>query len=589
MGKNKSNNVNTKSQKPQKQAPKKRDSQIAAGGTASLSKKKLGAKEIAMIVTAAVLALALLGGLIALIVHQVNEHHESQFDYITSDLSEYITIDKSLYKDYKLDIDIAKPHDIDVKVTILNLLAENRGEPVDSGKSYTYGTITAGDVVNIYYRGYILNDDNEEQYVSGMCNFGNSSPAELKIGSNQFVPGFELNLVGKEFTKENQLVKVTEGEVEDDYIVYVSYTRQLADKSKDSEKASEVRFVFGEEENLKNYGQGFENMLKTLTIGAESGASFSAKNSEGVEYDYTDVKISYATANEGEGDYFLVDCYFPYDYTTATLRNKNAKFEVYVHGIEEYNAPEFTDEFVEEKLLEDDFGVTAEDLEGYDGTATEKLTAYLQDKLNEAYEAELEAEIEALMWDHYLNIAEVKKYPKKKVEAIYNEYKDDVVWQYETNGGSIQNSYTEEYETFDNIDDYAMAYLSCEYYGYDDWKEYLYAMSESLVKERLVLYYILKEENLLPTEEELAEKIAAVKDEYKEEYYTQYLEKESKTRSDYTDEQWSEFTATRDKELFEYYNDDYFTEVAYYEIGLDEFIKWPTVTTFDTQPEIADK
>ena len=351
MSKNKTNNLNTKNQKP---IPKKSSSKAEASsdGVGALTKKKLGAKEIAMIVTAAVLTLALLGGLIALIVHQVNEHHESQFDYVTSDLSEYITIDKSLYKDYKLDIDIAKPHDIDVRVTILNLLATNKTDPVDSGKSYTYGTITAGDVVNIYYRGYLIDDDGEEQYVSGMCNFGNSSPAELEIGSNQFVPGFELNLVGKEFTKENQLVKVTEGEVKDNYIVYVSYTRQIADKSKDSEKASDIRFVFGEEENLKNYGQGFENMLKTLTIGAESGASFSAKNSEGVEYDYTNVKISYATANESEGDYFLIDCYFPYDYTTASLRNKNAKFEVYVHGIEEYNAPEFTNEFVEEKLLQ---------------------------------------------------------------------------------------------------------------------------------------------------------------------------------------------------------------------------------------------
>ena len=551
--------------------------------------KKIGKKEIAMIITAAVLALTLIAGLIIIAIQQINDHYESKFDYITSDISEYITIDKAQYKDYKLNIDIAKPKDIDVDITILNLLATNKGEPVDSGKSYTYGKITPGDVVSIYYRGYLVDENGEEQYASGLCNFGSSSPAQLEIGSNQFVPGFELNLSGKEFSKENQLVKLTSGAVEDGYIVYVSYSRQIADKSKDKEKASDVRYVFGDEDNIKKYGQGFENMLKTLTIGAADGASFSAKNGEGIEYDYTDVKVVYATSNETERDYILVDCYFPYDYQTSALRNKNAKFEVYVHGIEEYEAPEFTDEFIESKLGEDDFGVTEDDLKDYDGTLTEKLRAYLKDKLDEAYKEELESEIETLMWDHYLKIAEVKKYPKKKVEAIYIEYYDDVVWQYENNGGSIQNSYTQEYENYDNIDDYAMAYLSCEYYGYDDWKDYLYAMAESLVKERLVLYYILKEENLLPTAEELTAKIDEVKTEYKEEYYTQYLENEKKKREDYTDEQWAEFTAKRDEELFEYYNDDYFTELAYYDIGLEAFITWPTVITFDNQPEIADK
>lgn len=551
--------------------------------------KKIGKKEIAMIITAAVLALTLIAGLIIIAIQQINDHYESKFDYITSDISEYITIDKAQYKDYKLNIDIAKPKDIDVDITILNLLATNKGEPVDSGKSYTYGKITPGDLVSIYYRGYLVDENGDEQYASGLCNFGSSSPAQLEIGSNQFVPGFELNLSGKEFSKENQLVKLTSGAVEDEYIVYVSYSRQIADKSKDKEKASDVRYVFGDEDNIKKYGQGFENMLKTLTIGAADGASFSAKNGEGVEYDYTDVKVVYATSNETELDYILVDCYFPYDYQTSALRNKNAKFEVYVHGIEEYEAPEFTDEFIESKLGEDDFGVTEDDLKDYDGTLTEKLRAYLKDKLDEAYKEELESEIETLMWDHYLKIAEVKKYPKKKVEAIYNEYYDDVVWQYENNGGSIQNSYTQEYENYDNIDDYAKAYLSCEYYGYDDWKDYLYAMAESLVKERLVLYYILKEENLLPTAEELTAKIDEVKTEYKEEYYTQYLENEKKKREDYTDEEWAKFTAKRDEELFEYYNDDYFTELAYYDIGLEAFITWPTVITFDNQPEIADK
>ena len=516
--------------------------------------------------------------------------NDENFDYLTSDLSKYISIDPAQYKNYKASLQIAKPHDIDVDVTILNLLATKKGEALNEGKKYTYGNISAGDIVSIYYRGYLKNADGTEKHVDNLCNFGNESPADLEIGSNQFIPGFELDMVGINFTKDNQLVKIKEGAPKDGQIVYVSYTKQLDGSTGSSNKTSAVseRIVLGTDNIDKKYGDGFEAKLRSLTVGSTSGASFSA-TLDGKKYNYIDLKIDFATECEKEGNYFIVECYFPYDYTTTTLRNQTAYFEVYIQGIVEYEAPEFTDAFVEENLGKDDFGVTAEDLEEYTGTSTEKLRAHIKHLLDKDYEESYRALLEEAMWNHYHNenVSKVEKYPKNKVDAIYYEYYNDVIWQFENSGGSISNALGESVVA-ENVDEYAIIYLGLEYAEDQDWRNVLQEMSKSLVKERLILYYIMRQENLIPSAEKLAEQVAASKQEYLDEYVAQYLAEYSKKESDYSESEWAQFMEDRKKELYDYYDDDYFTEIAYYEIALDTFLTWANVTTLDNT-EVADK
>lgn len=515
---------------------------------------------------------------------------DENFDYLTSDLSKYLSIDEKNYKNYKASINIAKPRDIDVDVTILNLLASKKGEALNVGKKYTYGNISAGDIVSIYYRGYLKDADGNEQFVANMCNFANEAPADLEIGSNNFVPGFELDLVGVDFTKANQLVKIKEGKPTDSQIIYISYTKQLDGSTAAADKttATAERIILATDDIDKKYGEGFEDKLRSLTIGDTSGASFSS-TIDGKKYNYTNLKINFATECEKEGTMINVECYFPYDYQIATLRNRDAYFEVYIHGIEEYDAPQFTDEFVDKNLKDKDFGVSKEDLEGYEGTSTEKLRAYLNDLLWEDYEETYRTLLEEAMWDHYhdKNVTEVFKYPKSKVDTIYYEYYNDVIWQYENSGGSITNALGESVVA-ESVDEYAVIYLGLEYAEDDDWRDVLYTMSESLVKERLILYYILRKENLVPSAEKLAEQIAASKQEYMDEYIAQYLAEYNKDKEDYTEEEWKTFEQDRAKELYDYYDDDYFTEIAYYEIALDTFLTWPTVKTLDST-ETVDK
>ena len=111
-------------------------------------------------------------------------------------------------------------------------------------------------------------------------------------------------------------------------------------------------------------------------------------------------------------------------------------------------------------------------------------------------------------------------------------------------------------------------------------------MSENLVKERLILYYIMRAENIMPTETELNEKYDEVTKEYLDEYMVQYLESINKTREDYTDAEYEELVEERSVILFNYFDDDYFYETAYYEIGLETFRTFVKATTLDERSNL---
>ena len=113
----------------------------------------------------------------------------------------------------------------------------------------------------------------------------------------------------------------------------------------------------------------------------------------------------------------------------------------------------------------------------------------------------------------------------------------------------------------------------------------LYSMAKDYVKERLVLYYVIREGGLVPDESTLASEIEAVKQEYLDEYINQYLEKEKKTREDYSDSEWESFKKARANEIFSYYDDSHFEERAYYAIVSEALPDWVNVKTLDDEAE----
>lgn len=582
-------------------------------------KKKLSGAAIAIIVTAAILLATILTVGIIHLVTAIKK--DKWFEYTDSDLSKYISLSEDAYKNYELELNIAKPHEIDIDVAILNLISAERFRTlVGDGAAYNNIEITAGDKLVIRYRGYTLDEDGNEVVVStAMSNITYAAGTELQIGDSNasFPVGFELGLIGKNPSDYAKFEKITSGKAIDadnggEWIVYVTAERvPTASIGTDTEKSDTLKFTskridLSDTEDIDKYfGAGFADSLMTSEIGSTYSAEFTINNKQ---FTYKSLTIDFATTCEkaetsanGKAP-LTVKGYFAYDYgiegtATAGLRNKDVYYDVFVEEVIPYDTtidkPEnLTDEFILDLVKEPDSELSEATLLTYEGeTVVEKYRNYVKKYLDDSYREALNIMIENAMWNRYLEKAVVIKYPAIKVEEIHKEYVDDVYYQYDYNGGSLQDSQG-NFTSYDTIDAFAIAYLGLA--EGEDWSATLYTMSENLVKERLILYYIMQVENIMPTEEELAREVAAIKQEYLDEYIKQYLaykeeNDDSFDRSTLTGDAYNTFVSERSKELFDYYDEDYFTETAYYEIGLRTFLTYPTVYTLDNpKPAVTE-
>ena len=554
---------------------------------------KWSTKKLAIVITAAIVALALLILGVVALVNFIKR--DAGFSYTRSNLNKYITF-TSDYKNFELNIDIAKPrYDLDIDISILNMLCDDK-----PSKAYLKGStanmkINPGDVVYIWYRGFLLDENGEPTIeVDGMSNFTQSSAHALEIGSNGFVPGFEYSLVGKKTGDSDKFEKITSGAVKDATVAYVSFTKQSfnADGTiNKSTTSSPERIELSDEKVDEKYGEGFLEQINKLLVGVKLEEFKTKINDKDVQY--TDLKVDFVTTCEKDDVPTLtVECYFPYDYSNTELRNEDAVFEVYIEKIDCYyvNTPVFDDDYLKKKIEDKDLAITLETLEEYEGESlVDKFRAYSKELLDTIYETEYKQLVEEAIWEHYSNISVVKKYPTIKVEEAYLNYENELRNLFLNNGGQIYNSYTGSYDSYTTLDTYANAYLginsSSEYYVYgtEAWKYAILDMAESFVKERLVLFYVLRDSGIIPDKKAVAAEVEIIKQEYVEEYINQYLSNEKKTREDYTDAEWEKFKKDRTNEVLSYYDKSHFEERAYYGLTSHIIIEWPTVITLDNR------
>ena len=500
---------------------------------------------------------------------------EEQFSYFESDLSQYVSIDSD-YKNLKVEIDIAKPRDIDVDVAIINMLYSDKSEtPLYNGGYVTYPNISVGDAVDIWYRGYLLGDDGEKIEVAGMSNFGNASPHTLNIGSNAFIPGFEYNLIGADTKNSPKFVKITEGKLAENQVAYVTYTKVKGTDESTKTTESNIRIDLSGDVDA-DFGSGVKETMLTLAVGDKVDINTTI---DGTSYSYRDFTVNFVT--ECETNPILVECYFPYDYQQTNLRNETAYFEVYVVGAIEYKCPEFTDEYLTDKINNKKINVTLDELNKYDGeTLVAKYRAFAEKTMTDLYQNTYDSMAEEAVWDKIVSLAKVSKYPTELVEEIYQSYIDEIKYEFKTTGGQLTNSYTGQAQTYSTFDTFAAAYVGVS--GTVSWRDQVYVQAESFIKERLVLFYILRTDNLLPTEEVYNAEIAKVKEEYLNEAIEQYMYYDgNKTRVDYTDAEYEKVVEECKDIVDSSFDDDYFIIRAHYEILCKEMMSWATVSTLD--------
>ena len=472
----------------------------------------------------------------------------SEFSYLESDLSDYVSISETDYKNFTVTLPDLSVKDSDINRKIMGLLAEKRNHEAENGGTKMFRVpITLGDDVYIYYRAYTVDENGVETELENSTNlFG--SEYKLTVGSLLFVEGFEEGIIGAvpwDYHFDPDSERLSSGAVASGDVIYVTYTSFLPDGS-GAYKFNE-RIDLSDESLDERYGTGFRAFFEggTVEIGKKTAyQTFSYGDGSAV---YSDITVNYAFRCKNAP--LTVDARFPYDYEESHLRGLNVKFDVYFNGAVIYDTPEYNEEFITDILKLDD-----EKLSEYEGKGiVEKHKSYLIKEIEAQKQTLKEFIIEQKMWEHFGNCAVVNKLPEDKVEEIYIEQYNQIASEY--------NMYFSSY--YESIEEYAY-----NMHGYRNFHEDLMKEAENIITEKIIFYYIIRKENLIPT----AEQFDSLYEELVGEHLNYYLE------SIY-DEELAAIKNDADRqarileikeEMMEYYGEEYFTELTYYEFAYDD-------------------
>lgn len=512
--------------------------------------KKLGKKAIVISSVCALLVLATILSSV-LIFGRMGD-----FDYLRSDLSKYISLSESDYKGFDVELGFFTDEEADTERKIMQLLYAHKSlNPVNKGADVLKVPVSLGDTVYIYYRGYTVDENGRQTELDSSSNMLDER-YPLGIGSLTFIPGFEEKLIGA-LPLEHKLDVATDrfesGYVLRDDVIYLDYTAILPDGGTVNSKNE--RIDLSDPLTDLFFGEGFCEYFSSsnINIGSEISGEKTFSVSDGTAV-YLDMKVNYAIRCKNEP--LTVDVRFPFDYTEASLRGKEVKFDVYFSHTVDYDVPEYNSDFVTETLK-----ISSDTLGGYKGAdMAEKYRAFVLESVKKEYDTRCETLAEELIWDAFKEKAELIKLPEEEVSEVYEEIYYSLYSEY----------YTYFSAKFASFDDYVRYY-----YGADSKAipgELLRKDAENTVFEKMLLYYIIREENLLPTEKEFSDSYEKIVGEHLDYYVEEIYSEELKNIQD--EQKKKERIAEIKSEMMEFYGEEYFTEMVYYDFA------YPTVMSF---------
>ena len=484
------------------------------------------------------------------------EEKEYSFDYLGEDISKYVQISPSDYKGYTLTVKLGKITDKSVEEQIMQTLYEYRSDEAENpGKTVP---LSVGDTLEMWYRGYVKDEDGKEIDVPGFSNMSDSSAYKLGIGSAKLPLGVESSLVGvviADYASLQDAKKKAGDIITENDVIYVSYSLLSAADGQTSK--SGVRIDLSDEELDSVYGVGFRSALigKAIPEATEKLASFTTVGNGG-SLVYKDIKVY--TVYPKDAKYLTVEARLPYDYEDYDIAGDTIYFDIFPHYFTAYSVPELNDEFIRENL--ETLEVTEQLLLDFEGdTLTERYKALVKEALSESREEQLTSIKEEAMWYHYNDKALIIEYPEDALMAVYTA---DVA--------EIELVWSQYKDSYPDFDDFACAYLSLG--SGADWRESLMENARSEVKEKLIFYYIIKEEGLLVPESEYEELF----DKMFSEYVDYYLE--GKTLEDYkSEEEYKKARLDAEEAVLDYYGEQFFVDQVYYQYALDKVLDFAMV------------
>ncbi len=523
--------------------------------------KKLDGTRIFLIVFACVALVGILTATVFAIVAAVNKNNSKSFDYMKADLQKYVEVSSDLYNSYEVEIDVPAVSEQDFKDAILKVLCQNKITPDTPVINLPNVTLSAGDVANIYYRGYTLGENDEKQYFDGGCNFSDTSAYSLELGSGSFIPGFEYNLVGKNQKDYATMEKVTSGYVQAGDIIKLTYSSYYADGT--ARMSQTATIDLSDPTVDETWGKGFAEYFALKPIGTqfatdETGNKLMVETTrESDDPNATDCYFDMTVTEVyriSEGERLVVEAYFPSDYSNSDdLKGKTAYFEVYIRTAKDYTTPEYNDEFITETLK-----LSEEDLASFEGdTLVEKYENSVRADLDKTYNEEVSSAIEIKFWDHIIASANFKKLPESEVNTKYNEDLSEI--------NSMYASYSSYYTS---LDTFARDYLGLD--SSEDWQATLRSNAEIAVKQKLAFYYIVRQENLIPSDEEYNAIYERLFDEYLQSYLDYYNITEDS-------ENYDEKVEAAKEDVKSQFADSYWYELVLYDYAIDKLIDNATV------------
>jgi len=465
-------------------------------------KERLTRKQIIILIAVAVMAVAVSAGIIIAVLLSRGSNNP---DLLKADLTKYITISKEDYKNIDLNIPLEDISDEAVKAKVETQINSSLTDyktlnEEDKGAFNPSRPLSLGDTVDIFYRGYTVDGNGRQKDFDGGSNISGTTLTTLEVGTGKtinpstgkaegsFIPGFAEQLVGIVPEKYSRIFKIRDSFVEAGDVVYISYT--VLDEN-NNETVTDKRIDLSLSYIDEMYGEGFSAYLIGKKIG-EDIESKTFKKAGQTDVVYSDMKVSFVTRGT-ESKPVTIKVRFPADYQEESLRGKETYFDIFIDSACCYDVPELDDKFITENLK-----VRADRLTAYPGaTLAEKYRAKLISDTKKELEDSNVQLLSNQMWSHLMSKVTVKKLPKKTLEKYYDSYYSRIKTLY--NSGY----YSEQYST---LDDLAIAYLN-ETYGMGlskggNWKQAINELAEWDVTQALVFYYIIREENMLPTDEE---------------------------------------------------------------------------------------
>ncbi len=557
-----------------------------------LEAKKYKRTKLFLVIFAIVALVAIIGTV--LVISLGGYFSTLTIDYENDDLSRYIEIDKADYLNWKTTARLDPVDDIAVRDTIMGKLFNHRGKQyvegaINKGFMYNYSPIVngtkrllgVGDAVFAYYRGYYEDENGEPVYFDGGSNFASVMSDEtptVEIGSGAMFVGLELNLVGQEIDGHSLVERESGSKIALGDVVRITYSVIYSNEEYEDLRDVTTLITVDPEICDAEFGEGFANFLIGKGVGE-------------FDLDYSDDKnkILTTTTDGGTTKYYdfsaleifepmtplKIEARVPVSYPNLPeIEGKTVYFDWYTAGVIFYTVPELNDSFIQEKL-----GMDENELADY-GKAGDTLVAryesYLKAQLEiSAKEAAKEA-LEGKMWEHYLDVARVKWLPEGEVKIFYDSALYKIYAGYESYGDS-----------YDSVSHYAAmrleleegeAWIAYEKEHKNDWQGYLRITAERSLVRKLAFYYILRAENLYPSEEEYEELYnEAVDTELEMELLRAGITESSFDSKEKYD---AEVKAYREL-IIETLGESYFKDEAIYVYAVDKMIGFIDVTYVD--------